>query len=67
MISVIARAFNDILIASMSMQRRVTVKESSRAIGHLQTGLLQSQVGLQCIVSHTVIGRLWSRYQQTQC
>jgi hypothetical protein len=49
----------------MPMQRCLTVEESSRAIGYLQTGLLQSQFGLPFNVSHAVIGRLWIRYQQT--
>jgi transposase len=47
----------------MPMRRHLTVEEASRAIGFLQTGL--SQVGAQFNVSHTVIGQLWTRYQQT--
>ena len=47
------------------MRRHLTVEEASRAIGFLQTGLSQRQVGAQFNVSHTVIGRLWTRYQQT--
>jgi transposase len=49
----------------MPMRRHLTVEEASRAIGFLQTGLSQRQVGAQFNVSHTVIGRLWTRYQQT--
>ena len=47
------------------MRRHLTVEEASRAICFLQTGLSQRQVGAQFNVSHTVIGRLWTRYQQT--
>ena len=47
------------------MRRHLTVEEASRGMGFLQTGLLQRQVGAQFNVSHTVIGRLWTRYQQT--
>ena len=47
------------------MRRHLTVEEASRAIGFLQTGLSQRQVGAQFNVSHTVIRRLWTRYQQT--
>ena len=43
----------------------MTVEEASRVMGFLQTGLSQRQVGAQFNVSHTVIGRLWTRYQQT--
>jgi transposase len=43
----------------------LTVEEASRAICFLQTGLSQRQVGAQFNFSHTVIGRLWTRYQQT--
>jgi hypothetical protein len=49
----------------MPMRRHMTVEEASRAMGFLQTGLSQRQVGAQFNVSHTVIGRLWTRYQQT--
>jgi transposase len=47
------------------MRRHLTAEEASRAIGFLQTGLSQRQVGAQFNVSHTVIRRLWTRYQQT--
>ena len=47
------------------MRRHLTVGEASRAIGFLQTGLSQRQVGAQFNASHTVIRRLWTRYQQT--
>jgi transposase len=47
------------------MRRHLTGQEASRTIGFLQTGLSQRQVGAQFNVSHTVIGRLWTRYQQT--
>jgi transposase len=47
------------------MRRHLTVEEASRAIGFLQTGLSQRQVGAQFNASHTVIRRLWTRYQQT--
>jgi transposase len=47
------------------MRRHLTLEEAARAIGHLQTGLLQRQVGRQFNVSHTVIERLWRRYLQT--
>jgi transposase len=43
----------------------LTVEEASRAIGFLQTSLSQRQVGAQFHVGHTVIGRLWTCYQQT--
>ena len=43
----------------------MTVEEASRAIGFLQTSLSQRQVGAQFHVGHTVIGRLWTCYQQT--
>jgi hypothetical protein len=46
----------------MPMRRHLTVEEASRAIGFLQTGLSQRQVGAQFNASHTVIGRLWTRY-----
>ena len=49
----------------MPMRRHLTVEEPSRAIGFLQTGLSQRQVGAQFNVSHTLIGQLWTRYQQT--
>jgi transposase len=49
----------------MPMIRHLTVEESSKAICFLQTGLSQRQVGAQFNVSHTVVGRLWTRYQQT--
>jgi transposase len=49
----------------MPMIRHLTVEESSKAIRFLQTGLSQRQVGAQFNVSHTVVGRLWTRYQQT--
>ena len=48
----------------MPMRRHLTVEEASRAKGFLQTGLSQRQVDAQFNVSHTVIGRLWTRYQQ---
>ena len=41
----------------MPMRRHLTVEEASRAMGFLQTGLSQRQVGAQFNVSHTVIGR----------
>ena len=47
------------------MRRHLTVEEASSAICFLQTGLSQRQVGAQFNVSHIVIGRLWTRYQQT--
>jgi len=50
---------------NMPIRRHLTIEEASRAIGYLQTGLSQRQVGLQFNVSHTVIGRLWTRYQET--
>jgi transposase len=40
------------------------MEEASRAKGFLQTGPSQRQVGAQLNVSHTVIERLWTRYQQ---
>jgi hypothetical protein len=39
----------------MPMRRHLTVEEASRAIGFLQTGHSQRQVGAQFNVSHTVI------------
>jgi transposase len=47
------------------MLRHLTLEEATRAIGHLQTGRSQRQVGLQFNVTHSVIGRLWTRYQQS--
>jgi orotate phosphoribosyltransferase-like protein len=49
----------------MPMRRHLTVDEASKAIGFLQTGISQRQVGAQFNLSHTVIGWLWTRYQQT--
>ena len=49
----------------MSMRKHLPVEEASRAIGFLQTSLSQRQVCAQFNVSHTVIGRLCTRYQQT--
>jgi hypothetical protein len=47
----------------MPMRRHLTAEEASIAIGFLQTGLWERQVGAQFNVSHTIIRRLWTRYQ----
>ena len=44
----------------MPMRWHLTVEESSKTIGFLQTGLSQRQVGAQFNVGHTVIGRFWT-------
>ena len=49
----------------MPFRRHLTVEEASRAIGLLQGGLSQRQVGERFNVSHSVISRLLARFQQT--
>ena len=49
----------------MPFGRHLTVEEASRAIGLLQSGLSQRQVGERFNVSHSVISRLLARFQQT--
>lgn len=49
----------------MPFRRHLTVEEASRAIGLLQSGLSQRQVGERFNVSHSVISRLLARFQQT--
>ena len=49
----------------MPFRRHLTVEEASRAIGLLQSGLSQRQVGERFNVSHSVNSRLLARFQQT--
>lgn len=49
----------------MPRRRHLTVQEAARAIGMLEARSSQRQVGAQLGVSHSVIGRLLERYEQT--
>ena len=49
----------------MPCRRHLDVQELSRAVGMLQGRQDQRQVADQFVVSHSVISRAWTRYQQT--
>lgn len=46
-------------------RRHLASEEMLRAVGMLQTGFSQRQVAVELETSQSVIGRLWSRYQET--
>ena len=53
-------------VYSLYLRCSVCKATSPRAIGMLQTGSSQREVASTFTVSHSVISRLWNRYQQTQ-
>jgi len=49
----------------MPQRRHLTTEDAARAVGLLQAGSSQRQVGNRFGVSHSVIGRLWDKFQNT--